>query len=239
LPDDELKKLKRSIEQVTKYHDPTDEKTKLKELVLSNKITLDEYTTKIEKLAVIPNEKEFKELKIKNILNHYYVPLILSTRDKINYINHIIKVESERKFIKNLESHINQENNFFNQFDWWMFCKLDEHLDDIYIPYYNRPHNEMAKFKPDFIFWLKKGCEYFIIFIDPKGTSHTDYELKVDGYKEIFEKNSMEKGFRVDDKCVRVYLRLYIKDKNLLPEGYRKYWFNEFPDLIKIKKFSS
>ena len=234
LPDDELKKLKESIEQVTKYRDPADEKTKLKELVLSNKITLDEYTTKIEKLAVIPNEKEFKELKIKHILNHYYIPLILSTKDKINYINHIIKVESERKFIEKLESHLKQENNFFNRFDWWMFCKLDEHLDNIYVPYYNRPHNEMAKFKPDFIFWLKKGCEYFIIFIDPKGTSHTDYELKVDGYKEIFEENSREKEFRVDDNKVRVYLQLHTKDKNILPEGYRKYWFNEFSDLIKI-----
>jgi len=38
-------------------------------------------------------------LKIKNIAAHYYVPLLLSEEEKIDYIRHIIHVPSEVTFI--------------------------------------------------------------------------------------------------------------------------------------------
>ncbi|MCA6079312.1 MAG: DEAD/DEAH box helicase family protein [Endomicrobium sp.] len=56
------------------------------------------------------NEAEFKELKIKNIAKHYYLPLIYSRTEKMDYINHIIVNESEVKFIKALEKYINRES---------------------------------------------------------------------------------------------------------------------------------
>ena len=48
-------------------------------------------------------------------------------------------------------------------------------------------------FKPDFIFWLKKGNRYCIVFVDPKGTGRTEYEHKVDGYHILFEENRRPK----------------------------------------------
>ncbi|MGC8776296.1 MAG: DEAD/DEAH box helicase family protein, partial [Minisyncoccia bacterium] len=75
--------------------------------------------------------KPFNGIKIKYIPNHYYYPIILSdTKQKINYLNHIIEVESEIKFIKELDDYLSKEDNLFDKkFDWWMFSKLDETLD--------------------------------------------------------------------------------------------------------------
>jgi hypothetical protein len=230
----ELEKLKELINKVKEYKDPTQEEKIYKELLRTGKIDIDGYTSKIKDLNKTSNEEEFKDLKIKHIVNHYYVPLILSTKEKVNYINHIVNVESERRFIEGLENHIKQEDNLFKKFDWWMFSKIDEHLDEIYIPYYNKVHNKIERFKPDFIFWLKKGDKYLIIFTDPKGTRYSDYEHKVDGYKRIFEEKDNKKIFPNDKLGVQVHLFLYTEDENKLSEGYKKYWFDSFND-IKTK----
>jgi hypothetical protein len=42
-----------------------------------------------------------------------------------------------------------------------MFIKIDETLDEVYIPYYDYADNSLKKFKPDFIFWLKKDNNYW------------------------------------------------------------------------------
>jgi len=228
---DEIKKLKKLIEKVKNYKDADQEKKKYKQLLQYGKIDIDEFTSKIEELSKTSNEEDFKDLKIKHIANHYYLPVILSTKEKINYINHIINVKSERNFIIQLEKQL-KEDDFLKDFDWWMFSKVDEHLDDVYMPYYNRDHNRIAKFKPDFIFWLKKGSKYFIIFADPKGTRHTDYEYKVDGYKFIFEDGQDKKTFSQEVLKIRVYLKLYTEDKNKLSEGYKAYWFDNPRDII-------
>lgn len=76
-----------------------------------------------------------------------------------------------------------------------MFSKLDEYLDEIYIPYFDPNENRVSKFKPDFIFWIKKNNEYRIIFIDPKGTENTNAYRKIDGYKSIFEDHNNTKNF--------------------------------------------
>ena len=238
LETNEVEKFKKLIEKVKKYKDPKKEKEKYKELLKSGKIGIDEFTSKIEELSKTTNEEDFKDLKIKHIVNHYYLPVILTTKDKISYINHIINVKSERKFILELEKQV-KENGLFNDFDWWMFSKLDQYLDEVYIPYYNKDHNEIKKFNPDFIFWLKKGDKYFIIFVDPKGTKHTDYEYKVDGYRFIFEDGqNRKKIFTKDGLKIQVHLKLYTEDKNKLPEGYKAYWFDNPKDIINTINIS-
>ncbi|MFQ6056396.1 MAG: hypothetical protein ACE5J3_10500, partial [Methanosarcinales archaeon] len=227
----EIEKLKMLIEKVRGYKDAEKEKEKYKELLKSEEIDVDEFISKIEELSRTSNEEDFKDLKIKHIVNHYYLPVILSTKEKIDYINHIINVESERRFVMDLEKQV-RENGLLNDFDWWMFSKLDAHLDHVYIPYYNRDHNRIERFKPDFIFWLKKGNKYFIIFADPKGTKHTDYEYKVDGYKMIFEDGTGMKVFHKGNFNIKVALRLFTEDKNKLAEGYKKYWFDSPKDII-------
>ncbi|BDC35417.1 MAG: hypothetical protein EF806_00940 [Candidatus Methanoliparum thermophilum] len=102
-------------------------------------------------------ESGHKEIKIKYIANHYYIPLILSPDEKVGYIKHIIKTQSEERFINDLEDHLTKADNKFKEFDWWLFSKLDESLDEVYIPYYNPNANKFSHFYPDFIFWLKRG----------------------------------------------------------------------------------
>jgi len=225
----ELKKLKGLIEKVKGYKDIKKEKEKYKELLKTGKIDIDEFASKIEELSKTSNEEDFKDLKIKHVVNHYYLPIIISTKEKVDYINHIINVESERNFVNRLEKQL-EEDNFLRDFDWWMFSKLDANLDEVYIPYYNRDGNRIEKFKPDFIFWLKKGDNYSIIFADPKSTKYTDYEYKVDGYRFIFEEGQDKKDFKKDGLNIRVYLKLYTEDE--VPEGYKAYWFANPKDII-------
>lgn len=191
----------------------------------------------IKKAQSISDRDEFKSngksIKIKYITNHYYIPLILSKDEKIDYIKHIIKNPSEVKFIHNLERYLAGDNKF-KEFDWWLFSKLDESLDEVYIPYYNPKLNQINRFKPDFIFWLQKGDDYFIVFIDPKGTEHTDYEHKIDGYRRIFEDTDCQARILVYKELkVRVFTFLYTPDVHKLSTGYKKYWFDKIDQAIE------
>jgi len=171
-------------------------------------------------------------VRIRRVANHYYVPLILSDDEKIHYIKHIIKTESEVRFVNELERYL-EGNNKFEEFDWWMFSKLDESLDDVYIPYYDPKTNSIRHFKPDFIFWLQKGRNYFIVFIDPKSTSFTDYQHKVLGYKGLFEGGDGTKIIRHEKFNVRVFAFLLTDDVNQVAEGgYKKYWFDEIGKVL-------
>ncbi len=200
------------------------------------KIPAEEYDRKREEMkSEIVFESNHKKIKIKYVANHYYLPLILSGEEKIDYIQHIIKTPSEVKFINDLDQYLKDPGNKFNKFDWWLFSKLDESLDEVYIPYYNPDTNRISEFKPDFIFWLKKDDSYFIVFIDPKGTKHTDYMHKVDGYRMIFENgDGSKKVFKSGDLKVIVYLFLRTDDINRLPKnGYRNYWFDNIDKVLQ------
>ena len=131
--------------------------------------------------------------------------------------------------------YLKQENNLFKKFDWWMFSKIDEHLDKVYIPYYDSFSNLVRRFKPDFIFWLCKDRDYYILFIDPKGISHTEFGYKVDGYEKIFRKedNSI-KTFQEHGFKIKVFLNLYTTDTSHLPERmYKEYWFDNIHKSIQ------
>ncbi|MFY9430050.1 MAG: hypothetical protein WAP11_02175, partial [Acetomicrobium sp.] len=170
--------------------------------------------------------------KIKHIANHYYIPLILSADEKVDYIKHIIKIKSEVKFVNDLEEYIEKANNRFKEFDWWFFSKLDESLDEIYIPYYNPNINNISRFYPDFIFWLKKGNDYFIVFVDPKGTEHTSAERKIDGYEILFGELGKEKLFNYKGYRVRIKLLLKAIGTSGSSGKYNKYWFNKISEML-------
>ena len=172
-----------------------------------------------------------EKLNIKYLTNHYYHPLITSNEDKIEYLTHIIDVESEVKFIKELEADINTLNK---KFSWWMFSKLDETLDKIYIPYYNWAQNGYARFHPDFIFWLENKRGYHILFIDPKGTEHTSYQHKVEGYEKFFGEAGKEKTLQEYGKDIRVYLRFFGSDKSKVPKPYKNYWISAVSEIPEI-----
>jgi superfamily II DNA or RNA helicase len=198
---------------------------------------LNEYKESLRQLDLeFVCEVIFDNLKIKYIQNHYYIPIILSEKEKFNYITHIINVGSEVRFIKELDEYLKNENNYFSQFDWWMFSKLDATLDNIYIPYYNTKTNNISKFYPDFIFWMQKGTEYFILFIDPKGTEYTSGYRKIDGYSRIFETPENEsKVFKYNNFNIRVKLLLKPAKGTTanVSEKYRNFWFDNISEFEK------
>lgn len=73
----------------------------------------------------------------------------------------------------------------------------------------NRDHR-IEKFKPDFIFWLKKGDKYHIIFEDGQD-------------RKTFTKNGLK---------IQVHLKLYTEEKNKLSEGCKAYWSDNPKDII-------
>lgn len=198
------------------------------------KIPPGEYMELVKKLK---KEEDFevnhRKIRIKYVGNHYYIPLILSDEEKIDYIRHIIKHKSEVKFVNDLDNYVAKSNNKFKEYDWWLFCKLDETLDEVYIPYYNPNGNKISNFYPDFIFWLKKGNEYQIIFVDPKGIQHIDWTYKIEGYKWLFEEGIREKTFDYNGLKVKIKLLFRTDDiMKILPEEYRKYWFDNIEKIL-------
>jgi len=199
------------------------------------KISSDRYAEQL-KLFEEAGKYEVKnqKIKIKYLANHYYLPVIVSETEKIDYLNHIINVDSEVRFIEQLEEYLARRNNVFTQFDWWMFSKLDQTLDEVFIPYYNHKENRMDNYHPDFIFWLQKGNSYLILFVDPHGTAYSDINKKIDYYSEIFEmKETKEsKKFSFNGFDIRTKLLLMPAGVGIAPVGdnYKKYWFDNFDD---------
>lgn len=64
------------------------------------------------------------------------------------------------------------------------------------------------------------------MFVDPKGTEHTEYQRKVDGYCAVFTKNGSAREFPYDGHRVSVHLFLHTRDVGSLPERYREFWFD-------------
>jgi len=228
------------LEGIKKVEDYPKKESQLQQLKLEfeKHKDIDKYTREVQDIEnqyVKESVYEYnaKRIKIKYLANHYYLPLIVSETEKIDYINHIVNVDSEVKFIGQLESYLQDKNNIFKEFDWWMFSKLDQTLDEVYIPYYNPKENNMARFKPDFIFWMQKGNEYVILFVDPKGTEHADGYRKIDGYSRIFETKERKESKAYPFNGFNIKTKLLLKPKRGIAEtleNYRKYWFDNFGD---------
>ena len=226
----EINEIQKKIERVKNYP------IQVKELQeLYGKIQPKEYTEMAKNLKDEEDfERDHKKIIIKFIANHYYIPIVLSKDEKVDYIKHIIKTKSETKFIKDLVDYLSQSNNKFKDFDWWFFSKLDESLDEVYIPYYNPNSNIISNFYPDFIFWLKKEDDYFIVFVDPKGIEHiSGWTYKIDnGFKELFEENGDKRLFDNNSFKVKIDLRFRTDDVSRVPSNYRQYWFDNIEKML-------
>jgi hypothetical protein len=109
-----------------------------------------------------------------------------------------------------------------------MFSRADENADTITLPYYHPRENRIRDFHPDFIFWLKKGNSYWILFVDPKGMSYTDPEYKMDSYKELFldHTTGQPREFKYNGLTVRVVLAMYNKGASEASGGYGEFWYD-------------
>lgn len=222
--------IREKIEIMKHYRE---KQTKLAEQY--GKISREEYNKQIALLEQAENfEMGNQKIKIKYLANHYYLPVIVSEAEKIDYLTHIINVSSEVKFIEDLEKYLDKPNNVFTQFDWWMFSKIDQTLDEIGIPYYNHKENRIDNYHPDFIFWMQRGKGYLILFIDPHGTTYTDIEKKIDYYSKIFEKKETKESKVFNFKGLNIKTKLLLKpaqgSTSNVGENYKQYWFDNFED---------
>ncbi|WQU13189.1 DEAD/DEAH box helicase family protein [Helicobacter pylori] len=207
---DKKEALMKTIQEVKEYA-PLDKET-LRMKIAQGEI--DPYDTDKHK-----QDRTFKvdDAELLKLKEHYYTPLIKAKN--CDWLKHVVKVKSESDFLEELLkiTETLQEN-----YDFWAFSKIDEHLDNLFIPYIDNAAERC--FFPDFIFWLEKGGTQIICFIDPKGTKIAEYEHKADAYKLFKDKVFSSK----DDPNlkIKVVLKFY-GDKDEVGERYRDDWIKE------------
>lgn len=203
-------KLIQTIQEVKEYA-PLDKET-LRIKIAQGEIDIDNIDKHKQDRTFKVGDAELLKLK-----EHYYTPLIKAKN--CDWLKHVVKVKSESDFLEELLkiTETLQEN-----YDFWAFSKIDEHLDNLFIPYIDNATER--RFFPDFIFWLQKGGTQIICFIDPKGSKHTDYEHKADAYKLFKDKIFNPK----DDPNlkIKVVLKFY-GDKDDVGERYRDLWIEK------------
>ncbi|GAA7645594.1 DEAD/DEAH box helicase family protein [Helicobacter pylori] len=204
-------KLIQTIQEVKEYA-PLDKETLRKKIAQGE---IDPYDTDKHK-----QDRTFKvgDAELLKLKEHYYTPLIKAKN--CDWLKHVVKVKSESDFLEELLkiTETLQEN-----YDFWAFSKIDEHLDNLFIPYIDNGATE-RKFFPDFIFWLQKGGTQIICFIDPKGTEHTSSQRKAYWYKKLF-KDKIFNPKNDPNLKIKVVLKFY-GDKDKVVEG-RDYWIKK------------
>ncbi len=209
---DKQEELIKTIQKV-KEHAPLDKETLIKKIAQGE---IDPYDTEKHK-----QDKTFKvdDAELLKLKEHYYTPLI-KAKD-CDWLKHVVKVKSEIDFLQELQDQETTKTLQAN-YDFWAFSKIDEHLDNLFIPYINNVAER--RFFPDFIFWLQKGDTQIICFIDPKGTKISDYQHKADAYKLFKDKIFNPKNdphFKI-----KVVLKFY-GDKDRVGDNYRDYWIQK------------
>lgn len=209
---DKQEALIKTIQEV-KEHAPLDKETLIKKIAQGE---IDPYYTEKHK-----QDKTFKvdDAELLKLKEHYYTPLI-KAKD-CDWLKHVVKVKSEIDFLQELQDQ-ETTKTLQENYDFWAFSKIDEHLDNLFIPYINNVAER--RFFPDFIFWLQKGDTQIICFIDPKGITYADYEHKADAYKlfkdKIFNPKN-DPNFKI-----KVVLKFY-GDKDRVGDNYRDYWIQK------------
>ena len=239
----EINDFREKVETVSKGGISKGERKKWARQLADDKISDEEYMEHTSGKS----EETFRGLKIRHVPRHYYVPVVAEEIGKSNFIKHIIKEESEVRFLNQLEQWLGDNTP---EWDAWMFSKIDETLDKIHIPCYNSRANEYTRFLPDFIFWMCKDDEYRIVFVDPKGTEHTSASRKIDGYKNLFEKNGKRRKFQYQNPDTgtgsapgggnpvfgtRISVGLFMFNENDSgPEAYSRFWTSNPADIFRI-----
>ncbi|WRB96095.1 DEAD/DEAH box helicase family protein [Helicobacter pylori] len=208
---DKKEKLIQKIQEVKEYAPLDKERIK----IAQGEIDIDNIDKHKQDRTFKVDEAELLKLK-----EHYYTPLIKAKN--CDWLKHVVKVESEIDFLKELQETETMKTLQEN-YDFWAFSKIDEHLDHLFIPYIDNATER--KFFPDFIFWLQKSGTQIICFIDPKGTEHTSGLRKADPYENLF-KDKVFSSKNDPNFKIKVVLKFY-GNKDRVPERYRDDWIKE------------
>ncbi|WQR75940.1 DEAD/DEAH box helicase family protein [Helicobacter pylori] len=209
---DKKEELVKKIQEVKEYA-PLDKET-LRKKIAQGEIDIDNIEKHKQDRTFKVGDAELLKLK-----EHYYTPLIKAKN--CDWLKHVVKVKSESDFLEEL---LKITETLQDNYDFWAFSKIDEHLDHLFIPYIDHGATE-RRFFPDFIFWLQKGGTQIICFIDPKGTKIAEYQNKADWYKKLFK----DKVFNPKDDPhfkIKVVLKFY-GDKDGVGERYRDLWIEK------------
>ncbi|GAA9097558.1 hypothetical protein HpHA152_04460 [Helicobacter pylori] len=209
---DKKEELVKTIQEVKEYA-PLDKEALIKKIAQGE---IDPYDAEKHKQNKTFEVDGAELLKLKE---HYYTPLIKAKN--CDWLKHVVKVKSEIDFLQELQDQ-ETTKTLQENYDFWAFSKIDEHLDNLFIPYINDATER--RFFPDFIFWLQKGDTQIICFIDPKGITYADYEHKADAYKLFKDKIFSSKNnphFKI-----KVVLKFY-GDKDRVGDNYRDYWIQK------------
>lgn len=209
---DKQEALIKTIQEV-KEHAPLDKET-LRIKIAQGEIDPDDAEKHKQDKTFKVDGAELLKLK-----EHYYTPLI-KAKD-CDWLKHVVKVKSEIDFLQELQDQ-ETTKTLQENYDFWAFSKIDEHLDNLFIPYINDAAER--RFFPDFVFWLQKGDTQIICFIDPKGITYADYEHKADAYK-LF-KNKIFNPKNDPNFKIKVVLKFY-GDKDRVGDNYRDYWIQK------------
>jgi hypothetical protein len=228
--------IQKKMDQVIRSQSPEGIKAKeeLKVRLEQGELDLEGLVREMQDQGLTGRTTYREEVGIEYIAQHYYLPTLYSTKGrKLDYLRHIIDVESEVNFLKRLVEHTTNRSCKLRDLDWWMFAKLDQYLDAPFIPYYSPSQNRMAKFIPDFIFWGRKGNQYRILFLDPKGMENQEWERKAEGFRDLFEERGNAKRFEVDGMNIEVSLCFFTRDRNPAAEGdFKRFWKDTIPSSI-------
>lgn len=206
------------------------------------------FTSTLDEMVINEINKKIKELvssststksevygyKLDSSLSkHYYNPLIIDEKgasSENGSIVYAIRHSSEVEFLRDLQGYILREDSALKDCEW-CFCRLVENIDEIYIPYFDESAQEMRRFYPDFIFWIKRGSEFDIVFIDPKGISLApqNTENKAQGFREIFENIALT----YQGQNVRVKLVYYNKN-GTTNANLKEYVYSDIGDIFNV-----
>lgn len=208
-----INEINKKVKELVSSSTSTKSEAQLMEEVKQGKISIEQYTKAIKSNASKSTQCEVYGYKLDSSLSkHYYNPLIIDEKgasSEKGSIVYAIRHSSEVEFLRDLQSYILREDSALKDCEW-CFCRLVENIDEIYIPYFDESVQEMRRFYPDFIFWIKRGSEFDIVFIDPKGISLApqNAENKAQGFREIFENIALT----YQGQNVRVKLVYYNKN---------------------------
>lgn len=230
--------IQRKVERVLYSMSPEgiEEKAVIQNRITQGELDLDMATEFMDQRELKSKQTYNDELTIDYLERHYYLPVLYVSRGKkLDYIRHIIDVESESVFLGQVIAAKKQ----LAALDWWMFSKIDHTADAISIPYYDpKKGSAAAKFYPDFVFWGQKDGRYTILFVDPKGMEHASYQHKLDGFKKLFEKKGKPRLFPNEAGEVNVRLFLFNRGANSAPEGYKRYWRGSAAEIFEEAFFT-
>ena len=216
----EMDLLRKKIEKVASFPEAEKRDGELLQRVARGELTPEEYQRERQQLT---REDDFHgRLKIRHCASHYYSPLALAIDGQADWIRHVVREESEVQFLQALEKWLEKDPKA--GWDFWMFSKLDESTDSVYIPYHDCSRNLRRKFKPDFIFWMRRAEKYRIVFVDPHGAAHSDWLDKAEGWEKLFQGRAFS---HKDADDIRVRLAFYTDDRASVPgDKYRNCWID-------------